>query len=194
MLLKQPIGIREPGAKALEWNPDGIDRELRWIAMAFGGVSVPFVPTRDETLELVFKALDLKEGDILYDLGCGNGKIVIEAARRYPIKKAVCIEARRELIEEARERAAKNGVLDKIEFIHGDMFRAKISDATAIYMYLLTSVNEALKPKLSRGLRPGTRVVTLDFQIPGWKPVKVYGERGGWQKTVYLYIIGKSDK
>ncbi len=176
------------------FNPNGIDRELRWIALAFGGVSVPFVPTRDESLELVFKALELREGDVLYDLGCGNGKVVVEAARRYPIKKAVCIEARKELLEEAREKARMAGVEDRIEFIHGDMFKVDISEATAVYMYLLTSVNDALKPKLSKELREGARVVTLDFQIPGWKPVRIVGERAGWQKTVYVYIIGVSDK
>jgi len=170
-----------------------IDRELRWIALAFGGISVPFVPTRDESLELVFKALNLREGDILYDLGCGNGKIVIEAARRFPIRRAVCIEARRELIEEAKQRAMKTGVYDRIEFINDDMFKVDIGRATAVYMYLLTSVNEALKPKLEKELKPGTRIATLDFQIPGWKPVKIIGERAGWQKTVYLYIIGESN-
>ncbi|MEB3861373.1 MAG: class I SAM-dependent methyltransferase [Desulfurococcales archaeon] len=176
------------------FNPDGIDRELRWIALAFGGVSVPFVPTRDETLELVFEALRLGEGDVFYDLGCGNGKVVVEAARRFPIEKAVCVEARRELIEEARERATNAGVADKVEFIHGDMFKVDISRATAVYMYLLTSVNEALKPKLEKELRPGARVVTLDFQIPGWRPVRVVGERAGWQKTVYVYVIGESNR
>lgn len=176
------------------FNPEGIDRDLRWIALAFGGVSVPFVPTRDETLNLVFQGLQLRRGDILYDLGCGNGKVVVEATRRYPIEKAVCVEARRELLEEARERALNAGVIDRIEFIHGDMFKVDISRATAVYMYLLTSVNEALKPKLEKELKPGTRVVTLDFQIPGWRPVRIVGERAGWQKTVYVYVIGESNR
>lgn len=161
--------------------------------MAFGGPSVPFVPTRPEVFDLVFQALDLKEGDVLYDLGCGDGRIVIEAAKRYPIKKAVGVELRDELYKEASERVKREGLDGKVEIIHGDFFRVPIGEATVVYMYLLTSVNEALKPKLKQELKPGTRVVTLDFQIPGWKPVKVIGDRGGWQRTLYVYVIGDSD-
>ena len=91
------------------------------------------------------------------------------------------------------ERVKREGLEGRVEIIHGDFFRVPIRDATVVYMYLLTSVNEALKPKLKQELRPGTRVVTLDFQIPGWKPVRVVGDRGGWQRTLYVYVIGDSD-
>jgi precorrin-6B methylase 2 len=169
------------------------DEELRWIAMSFGGPSVPFVPTRKEVLDLVFEALDLKEGDVLYDLGCGDGRIIIEAAKKYPIKKAVGVEMRDELIKDIMGRLKEENVENKVEVVHGDFFKTPISDATVVYMYLLTSVNEALKPKLKQELKPGTRVVTLDFQIPGWKPIKIVGDKLGWQKTLYVYVIGVSD-
>ena len=169
------------------------DEELGWIALAFGGPSVPFVPTRYEVLDLVFEALDLKEGDVLYDLGSGDGRIIIEAAKRYPIKKAVGVELRDELVKEATERIKREGLEGRVEIVHGDFFRVPIGEATVVYMYLLTSVNEALKPKLKKELKPGTRVVTLDFQIPGWRPVKVVGDRSGWQRTLYVYVIGESD-
>jgi len=161
--------------------------------LAFGGPAVPYVPTRPEVLELVFEALGLKEGDVLYDLGSGDGRIVIEAAKRYPIKKAVGIELRDELVKEATERVRREGLEGRVEIVHGDFFRVPIKEATVVYMYLLTSVNEALKPKLKQELRPGTRVVTLDFQIPGWRPVRVVGDRSGWQRTLYVYVIGDSD-
>ncbi|MEB3787387.1 MAG: class I SAM-dependent methyltransferase [Desulfurococcales archaeon] len=178
----------------IKFDPSGIDAELRWIALTLGGgIGVPFVPTRDDVLDLIFKALDLREGDVFYDLGCGNGKVVVEAARRYPIKRGVCVEARRDLAEEARKRAREAGVSDRVIIVNDDMFKVDISDATAVYMYLLTSVNEMLKPKLAKELRRGTRIATLDFQIPGWKPVKVLGDKAGWQRTIYLYIIGVSD-
>ncbi len=159
-----------------------------------GNPLVPFVPTRRENLDTIFEVLDLKEGDVFYDLGCGDGRVVIEAAKRYPIKRAVCVETRGDLLEEARRNAEKAGVQDKVVFVQGDFFKVPISDATAVYMYLLTSVNEALKPKLEKELRPGTRVVTLDFPITGWKPVKVVETTGVWQRKVYLYIVGVSDK
>jgi precorrin-6B methylase 2 len=164
-----------------------------WIPAFTGNPVVPFVPTREEVIDLVLKALDLREGDVLYDLGCGDGRIPVEAAKRYPIKKAVCVEIREDLVERARERAKREGVEDRVEIIRGDFFRVPIKDATAVYMYLLTSVNEQLKPKLERELREGARVVTLDFQIPGWKPVRTIGG-SGWQRTLYVYVIGKSNK
>ena len=174
---------------------DSFEAELGWIATVFGGSpSVPFVPTRKETLDLVLSAMGLTKGDILYDLGCGDGRVIVEAARRYPIKKAVCIELRKELAEEARTNALKAGVADKVVVINDDFFKVPISDATVVYMYLLTSVNETLKPKLKKELRPGTRVVSLDFQIPGWRPARIIGESAGWQRTVYVYIIGESDQ
>jgi hypothetical protein len=90
-------------------------------------------------------------------------------------------------------KAQAAGVRDRIEFILGDFFQEDISDATVVYMYLLTSVNERLKPKLEKELRPGTRVVSLDFSIPGWKPVRVLGDGVGWQRTIYVYVIGESN-
>jgi ubiquinone/menaquinone biosynthesis C-methylase UbiE len=192
---KRPLTVRGQRVIRVPTTGDneGFEEDLGWIAMALGGPSVPFVPTRPEVLDLVFQALDLKEGDVLYDLGCGDGRIVVEAAKRYPVKKAVGVELRDELYKEATERVKREGLDSRVEIIHGDFFRVPISEATVVYMYLLTSVNEALKPKLKQELKPGTRVVTLDFQIPGWKPVKVIGDRGGWQRTLYVYVIGDSD-
>ncbi len=159
-----------------------------------GNPLVPFVPTRRENLDTIFEVLGLREGDVFYDLGCGDGRVVIEAAKRFPIKRAVCVETRKDLIEEAQRNAEREGVKDKIVFVQGDFFKVPIGDATAVYMYLLTSVNEALRPKLERELKPGTRVVTLDFPITGWKPVKVVETGGVWQRKVYLYIVGVSNK
>jgi len=159
-----------------------------------GGAIVPFVPTRREALELLFKVLDLNEEDVFYDLGCGDGRVVIEVLKKFPVKRGVCVEVRRELLEEAVRRARLEGVDDRFVPIHGDFFEVPLRDATVVYMYLLASVNEALKPKLSKELPKGARVITLDFQIPGWKPVKIVGSRGGWQSTIYYYVIGESDR
>ncbi len=164
-----------------------------WIPAFTGNPVVPYVPTREEVIGLVLKALDLREGDVLYDLGCGDGRIPVEAVRKYPIKKAVCVEIRDDLVERAKERAKRAGVEDRVEIVKGDFFRVPIKDATAVYMYLLTSVNEQLKPKLERELKEGARVVTLDFQVPGWKPVRTVGG-SGWQRTLYVYVIGESNR
>lgn len=158
-----------------------------------GGSSLaPWVPTRDELLPYIMNLAKIKSGDIFYDLGCGDGRIVVEAALRGA--KGVCVEVNKELISRAEEKAKKLGVFDKIVFINDDFFNVVLSDATVIYMYLLTSVNKMLKPKLSREIKIGTRVVTLDFEIPGWKPVHVVRVSLGYREaTLYLYIKGVSD-
>jgi ubiquinone/menaquinone biosynthesis C-methylase UbiE len=156
-----------------------------------GGYDVPWVPTRRV---LVAKALDLARlspGETLYDLGCGDGRVAIEAARRGA--RAVCVEIREDLIEKARENAEKAGVADKIEFVNASFFEVDLSGADVVYMYLLTRVNAALRPKLERELRGGARVVTLDFQVPGWRPVIVERtETGGMPRALYLYLAGVS--
>jgi len=174
---------------------EDVESWLGWLALTGGGGPiVPFVPTRKEALDLLLKMLDLREKDVFYDLGCGDGRVVIEVLKKFPVGKGVCVEVRRDLLEEAIKRAKAERVDDRFIPIHSDFFDVSLRDATVIYMYLLASVNEALKPKLLKELAPGTRVITLDFQIPGWKPVKVFGNRSGWQSTIYYYIIGESDR
>ena len=152
---------------------------------------VPWVPTRDKVIDRIFKLVELSERDVFYDLGCGDGRVAIEAAKRYGAR-AVCIEIRQDLVEKAIRRVKKEGVEDLVKVIHGNFFEIPLSDATVVYMYLLTSVNKLLKPKLKRELRIGTRIITLDFEIPGWRPVHVENS-GGWQGTIYLYVKGVSD-
>ncbi|WP_228546744.1 class I SAM-dependent methyltransferase [Hyperthermus butylicus] len=157
-----------------------------------GSYDVPWVPTRRQLIDYVMRIARVGEGDIFYDLGCGDGRVAIEAARRGA--KAVCVELRKDLIEAAMENARKAGVYDRVKFVNDDFFKVPIGDATVVYMYLLTRVNAALKPKLEKELKVGTRIVTLDFAIPGWKPVHV--ERyyiAGLVRTLYLYIRGVSD-
>ena len=166
--------------------------ELPW-AFAYGNIFVPYVPTNKNVLDKVLAAMELREDDVLYDLGCGDGRVVIEAVKKYRIRKGVCIEARENLVREARIKAREAGVEDRVVIIKGDFFEVDVSEATVVYLYLLTSVNERLKPKLERELRPGARVVTLDFHVPGWRPVKVYGDGVGWQRTIYVYVIGESN-
>jgi len=170
----------------------GRSRQAAWldmVALALGGdgAVAPFVPTGEEVVPLVLEALELGPGDVFYDLGCGDGRVAVEAAKRYPIKRAVCVEIRPELAAEAVFRAKREGVEDRVLVLNTDMFNVGLWDATKVYMYLLTSINEMLRPKLERELRSGARVVTLDFEIPGWKPYRVIGG-GGWQRTIYVYI------
>jgi len=157
-----------------------------------GSALAPWVPTRDELLPYIMSLAKVGPNDIVYDLGCGDGRVIIEAALRGA--KGVCIEINKELIAKAEEKARKLGVSDKVEFINDDFFNVSLSNATVIYMYLLTSVNRMLKPKLAREVRIGTRIVTLDFEIPGWRPVHIIKVSLGYRDaTLYLYIKGISD-
>jgi len=157
------------------------------VAVALGAnQEAPYVPTRQSIIPLVLEALELGPGDVFYDLGCGDGRVAVEAALRYPIRRAVCVEIRRDLAAAAVERAREAGVEDRVLVLNTDIFDVGLWDADAVYMYLLTTLNAALRPKLEKELRPGARVATLDFEIPGWRPARVIGG-GGWQKTIYLY-------
>jgi len=168
---------------------DGDDQLDRAVALALGAnQDAPFVPTRDSLIPLILEALDLQPGEVFYDLGCGDGRVAVAAAKHAPVRRSVCVEIRPELAAGARERARREGVEDRVVVLNKDIFDVDLHDADAIYMYLLTTINAALRPKLERELHPGARVLTLDFEIPGWTPTRVIGG-GGWQRTLYLYTI-----
>ncbi len=158
----------------------------------YEGIRVPWVPTREEFIEQALDLANVGKGDILYDLGCGDGRVAIAAAKRGA--KSVCIELNPELIQRAVEKAKSEGVLHNITFIRNDFFKVNLHNATVVYMYLLRSINDVLKPKLKSELRKGTRIVSLDFEISGWKEVKsVRVSSPSRIGTYYLYIIGVSD-
>uniref|UniRef100_A0A7C4JIX8 Class I SAM-dependent methyltransferase n=1 Tax=Ignisphaera aggregans TaxID=334771 RepID=A0A7C4JIX8_9CREN len=137
---------------------------------------------------------NIKDYDVFYDLGCGDGRVVIKAVKE-GAKKGVCVELNPSLIEKARENAKVENVQDKITFINEDFFNVSLEDATIVYMYLLTSVNKALKPKLESELIEGTRIITLDFEIPGWKPIQVIEVSLPMRTArLFLYVKGVSDK
>jgi SAM-dependent methyltransferase len=144
-------------------------QELQWPQ--FRGYDVPFVPTPTEVVDEMLRLADVKSGDLLYDLGCGDGRIVIAAAGRFGIK-AVGIDIDPVRITESNENAAKAGVTDKVRFIQQDLFEADFKDATVVTMYLLTSVNRRLRPKLLAELKPGTRLVSHSFDMGEWQPDK----------------------
>ncbi|BEP18184.1 protein-lysine N-methyltransferase [Pyrofollis japonicus] len=158
-----------------------------------GSYDVPWVPTRMKLIDHIMRVARVGEGDVFFDLGCGDGRVAVEAARRGA--RAVCVEIRKDLIEKAKENARRAGVKDLIEFINDSFFNVDLSKATVVYMYLLTRINAALRPKLELELRPGTRVITLDFEIPGWRPVHIEKHYiGGLLRTIYLYVSGISYK
>lgn len=132
---------------------------------------VPYVPTTEAAVKAMLKLADVKKTDILYDLGCGDGRIVIEAAKSYGTR-GVGIDINPERIKEAKENAKKAGVENLVRFEENDLFQADIHEATVVSLFLLTTVNLKLRPKLLQELKPGTRVVSNTFEMGDWKPEK----------------------
>jgi SAM-dependent methyltransferase len=130
---------------------------------------VPYVPTPDEVIVEMLKMADVGKDDVLYDLGCGDGRIVIRAVRELGCR-GVGIDIDPVRIRECHENAENAGVADKVEFFLMDLFQADLSQATVVTLYLLSKVNLRLRPKLLRELAPGTRVVSHDFGMGEWEP------------------------
>lgn len=148
----------------------------------------PFVQT---PLEVAKKMLDLskvKAGEIVYDLGCGDGRLIILAAKDLGAK-STGIELREDLVERARTEIKRLNLEDKVKVIQGNFFDVNLSDADVITLYLTSSANDRLRPKLEAELKSGTRVVSHDFKVPRWKPSTVYDELLG--HTIYTYRIGE---
>jgi len=152
---------------------------------AHDGVDVPYVTTPAAIVDSMLALADVTAGDVVYDLGSGDGRIPIRAARTYGAR-GVGIELRADLVEEARQNAKAAGVADRVAFQEGDLFEADLSDATVVTIYLLPSVNLELRPKLFRELDPGTRVVSHDFHMGAWRPARTV-EVGG--RRLYLWRI-----
>ena len=159
---------------------------------------IPFVPTPVEVIDRMLQLAEVKKGDVVYDLGSGDGRIVIRAAKKYGVR-AVGIEMDQLLLDQARRDAAAEGVSDLVEFRAEDALKADISDATVVTLYMLPWFNEAMKPNFKKMLKPGARIVAHDFGIEGWEPdkteklPKIEIMAGGrrHQHVIYLWQIGK---
>ncbi|WP_448381012.1 SAM-dependent methyltransferase [Gloeomargarita sp.] len=151
---------------------------------------VPYVPTPQEVVDAMLKLGRVNSQDILLDLGSGDGRIVITAARDYQVKKAVGVEIDPALVAESRRNIQRAGVADRAEIIQQNLFDTDLSKYTVITMYLLPSVNLRLRPKLLR-LRPGTRIVSHAFDMGEWLPDEVQQVDG---RTIYLWIVPEPDK
>ena len=149
------------------------------------GPDVIFVPTPEEIVDTMLKMAAVTAKDVVYDLGCGDGRIVITAAQKFGAR-GVGIDIDAQRISEANANAKTAGVTDKVKFVRGDLFEANISEATVVTLYLLTDLNLKLRPKLMKDLNPGTRVVSHAFNMGDWKPEKQATIRG---TTVYLWRI-----
>ena len=154
-------------------------------APALRSPEVRFEPSPPEVVEAMLALGKVGPGDVVFDLGCGDGRIVIAAARRGA--RGVCVDIDPRRIAEANENARRAGVEKQVTFRVGDLFEADIREATVVTLYLLPEVNLRLKPKLLRDLKPGTRVVSHDFSMgDDWKPEKTLRLGNDW---IYFWTI-----
>ncbi len=148
---------------------------------------VIYVPTPEAVVEAMLQVANVTKNDIVYDLGCGDGRIPVTAARKYGAR-GVCFDIDPERIKEANANVAKNNVGNLVKVVHADLFEQDLSGATVVTLYLLPSLNVKLMPKLMKELKPGTRIVSHAFDMGDWKPEKELDVDG---RKVYFWTIPK---
>ena len=152
------------------------------------GLEVDFVATPNEIVDAMLRLANVKKTDVVYDLGCGDGRIVIAAAKKFGAR-GVGIDIDPDRIKEANEAAEKAGVADRVKFIEGDLFEADFREATVVALFLKWNYNRKLRPRLWEQLKPGTPVVSHEHDFgEDWPPSKQVVVNG---KTVYLYTVPK---
>lgn len=185
-------------------------RAILWAALAAGYIAgiacaqqpargqavlsaptVHYEPTPMDVVQVMLRLAKVHAGDVVFDLGCGDGRIVIAAARQFKAR-GVCVDIDPPLIAESRENARRAGVFDRIAFLNQDLFATDASDATVVMLFLSPDFNRALHPKLLRELKPGTRIVSHWHDMGDWKPEEtVRVESGGMERNVYLWTVPK---
>jgi len=150
---------------------------------------VPFVPTPLDVAQKMLEVAKVQPDDVVYDLGSGDGRIVILAAQKFGAH-AVGVELNSDLYEESSERIRKLGLQGRAQILHENMFEVNVRHATVVTLYLLTAVNERLRPMLTTQLRSGARIVSHDFQIPGWQPAQTVDmlSKNGVPSKIFLYV------
>ena len=154
-------------------------------AQANRAPDVIYVPTPQEVVEDMLRLANVKKGDVLYDLGCGDGRIPVTAAKLYGIR-AVGVDIDPERIQEANENVKRNGVEKLVQIRRDDLFVTDFRDATIVTLYLLPDLNVKLRPRLWAELKPGTRIVSHQFDMGDWAPEKKLEMNG---RTIYFWTV-----
>jgi cyclopropane fatty-acyl-phospholipid synthase-like methyltransferase len=148
----------------------------------------PYVASPVRVVDLMLDIAKVKPGETVIDLGSGDGRILIAAVERFKAK-AIGVEISPKLVAQARQRIQREGITDMARVIEGDVMQADLSGADVVTMYLESKTNADLRPRLEKMLKPGARVVSHDYAIPGWKPTRVEKLDGRQGHMIYLYEI-----
>jgi precorrin-6B methylase 2 len=164
------------------------------MSQPIGQRMAPYVPSPQEVIDRMLEVAQAKQGDTVFDVGCGDGRILITAVQKFKAR-AIGIEIDPKIAAQASDTILKLGLHNRARVVRGDVFDADLSQADVVTLYLTTSFNEKLRPKFEKSLRPGTRVVSHDYGIRGWNPVEieevfVHGRR----HRIFLYVVeGKTN-
>ncbi len=153
----------------------------------------PYVVSPQEIVDRMLELADLKPGETLYDLGSGDGRILITAVARFKAK-AVGVEISDELVDSTNARIRRLGLDNDAQVIHGNFLNVDLSPADVVTLYLATDANEMLRPNLEKYLKKGARVVSHEYAMPGWKPKLVDRDPEGHGHTIYLYEMPPKKK
>ena len=180
---------------ALAFQPDLVSGQAAQKYEDEGKKIVPYVPTPQEVVERMLELAEVKKGDVIYDLGSGDGRIVVTAAKKYGVK-AIGFEIDPQRIKESAENIKKAGVGHLVEIRQQDIRTVDLSPASVLTMYLLPEVNLMIRPNIWKQMRPGSRVVSHDFDMGDWKPLKTEHIKDGssWDHTLYLWHVEASKK
>ncbi len=149
---------------------------------------IGFIPTEMEAVEAMFALAEVSDRDILYDLGCGDGRVVIAAAQTLGIH-SVGIDIDPDRLRDAKDNAKRAGVSHLVEFRQQDLYEADFSDATVVFLYLLPHLNLRLLPNLLRQLKSGSRIISHDFEMGSWKPDRTLRIDSPEEPTLYCWTI-----
>jgi SAM-dependent methyltransferase len=150
---------------------------------------VRYEATPMDVVRAMLRLANVRAGDVVYDLGCGDGRTVITAAREHAAR-GVCVDIDPRRIAESRENARQAGVIDRIRFLNEDLFATDIADATVVILFLSPGLNLAVRPKLLHELKPGTRIVSHWHDMGDWKPQRTVHVRSGARgRPIYLWAV-----
>jgi SAM-dependent methyltransferase len=152
----------------------------------------PFVSSPQTIVDKMLSVAKIRPGETVYDLGCGDGRVLVAAAQQYQAK-AVGVEISEPRVKQATERIKRAGLENLASVVHADLMDVDLRPANVVILYLLRDSNDLVRPKLEKSLRPGTRVISHDYEIRGWKPTMVdRSEANKREHAIYVYTVPQS--